>query len=84
MHANQIVGAVSSAQDAVGDIKDANVKTAAAAGLKQASDAIGNIGGALISGQKAAAEDRASVGTGLQATGAALQGGDQYALLNKP
>ncbi|CCF44980.1 hypothetical protein CH063_03474 [Colletotrichum higginsianum] len=73
----QIVDAISSAQDTVGGIKDATVKDAAAGGLKQASDAIGNIGVALISGQKAAAEDRTSVQTGLNATGTALQGGDQ-------
>ncbi|GJC96413.1 hypothetical protein ColKHC_05239 [Colletotrichum higginsianum] len=75
----QIVDAISSAQDTVGGIKDATVKNAAADGLNQASDAIGNIGVALISGQKAAAEDRTSVQTGLNATGTALQGGDQYA-----
>ncbi|WQF84009.1 hypothetical protein CDEST_09023 [Colletotrichum destructivum] len=73
----QIVDAISSAQDTVGGIKDATVKDAAAGGLNQASDAIGNIGVALISGQKAAAEDRTSVKTGLNATGTALQGGDQ-------
>ncbi|KAK2050799.1 hypothetical protein LZ31DRAFT_6536 [Colletotrichum somersetense] len=78
-----IVSAISSAQDAVDDIQDATVKNAASAGLSQASDGIGNIAGALISGQKAGQNDRDSVKTGLTATGTALQGGDQYVSLQQ-
>ncbi|KAK1980873.1 hypothetical protein LZ30DRAFT_750463 [Colletotrichum cereale] len=73
----QIVSAISSAKSSVADIKDTAVKDSASAGLKTASDAIGNIGKAIVSGQKAAAEDRNTVETGLTATGTALQGGDQ-------
>ncbi|KAK2052324.1 hypothetical protein LY76DRAFT_583633 [Colletotrichum caudatum] len=73
----KIVSAISSAKDAVGGIQDATVKDAAAAGLSQASGGISNIASALISGQKAGADDRNTVEAGLTATGTALQGGDQ-------
>ncbi|WDK15411.1 hypothetical protein CGRA01v4_06692 [Colletotrichum graminicola] len=73
----KIVSAISSTKSSVGDIKDPAVKDAAAAGLKQANDGIGKIASALLTGQKAAATDRDTVAAGLQATGTALQGGDQ-------
>ncbi|KAK2021601.1 hypothetical protein LX32DRAFT_658326 [Colletotrichum zoysiae] len=73
----KIVSAISSAKGAVGDIQDPAVKDAASAGLSQANDGIGNIASALLSGQKAAADDRNTVEAGLTAAGTALQGGDQ-------
>ncbi|KAK1599052.1 uncharacterized protein LY79DRAFT_206561 [Colletotrichum navitas] len=73
----KIVGAISSTKNSVGDIQDPAVKDAAAAGLKQANDGISNIASALLTGEKAAAEDRDAVAAGLQATDTALQGGDQ-------
>ncbi|KAK1959806.1 hypothetical protein LY78DRAFT_685641 [Colletotrichum sublineola] len=73
----KIVSAIKSTQNSVDNIKDPAVKEAAAAGLKQANDGIGSIAKALVTGQKAAADDRNTVEAGLTATGTALQGGDQ-------
>ncbi|KAK2000040.1 hypothetical protein LX36DRAFT_654886 [Colletotrichum falcatum] len=73
----KIVSALNSAKGSVADIQDPAVRDAASAGIKQANDGIGNIAGALLTGQKAAAADRDTVGAGLQAAGTALQGGNQ-------
>ncbi|TLS22775.1 uncharacterized protein PpBr36_06724 [Pyricularia pennisetigena] len=73
----QIVSALSATKKNVGQIQDATTKTAAQAGVKQAQDAIGVIGKAIISGDKAPASARDEVAAGLAATGTALQAGSQ-------
>ncbi|TLD33284.1 hypothetical protein PspLS_01284 [Pyricularia sp. CBS 133598] len=73
----QIVNALSATKKNVGDIQDPAVKTAAQAGVKQAQDAIGVIGKAIISGSKPPANARDDVAAGLTATGTALQGGSK-------
>ena len=61
------------------DIADPAVKDATTAGLKAAGDGIKTIAKALITGGAPPAEARDAVKAGLDASTAALAGGDQYA-----
>ena len=63
------------------DIADATVKDGTVAGLDAAGDGIKAIAKALFTGGAPPAEARDAVKAGLDASTAALAGGDQYATL---
>ncbi|KAK7996512.1 hypothetical protein PG989_004552 [Apiospora arundinis] len=73
----RIVSALAQTSNSAGDIADAATKSATEAGLSQAQGGIRTIAQALVSGGAPPADARDEVEAGLQAAGAALQGGDQ-------
>lgn len=72
----QILGALGDAGDAISDIQDTGVQSAAQAGLDQANDGIGQIASSLLSGAAAPADSRDAVAAGLAAMNDALSGAD--------
>lgn len=72
----QVVGALSDAGDAIGQIADADVQSAAQAGLDQANGGIDAIAQSIIAGEKASADGRTNVEAGLTAMADALASGD--------
>lgn len=72
----QILGALGDAGDAIGEIQDPDVQSAAQAGLDQANDGIGQIASSLLSGAAAPADSRDAVAAGLAAMDDALSGAD--------
>ncbi|KAG6354739.1 hypothetical protein INS49_003820 [Diaporthe citri] len=72
----QILGALGDAGDAIGEIQDADVQSAAQAGLDQANDGIGQIASSLLSGAAAPADSRDAVAAGLAAMNDALSAAD--------
>lgn len=73
----QILGALGDAGDAISDIQDTNVQSAAQAGLDQANDGIGQIASSLLSGSAAPADSRDAVAAGLAAMNDALSAADE-------
>ncbi|KAH8773667.1 hypothetical protein F5883DRAFT_712488 [Diaporthe sp. PMI_573] len=73
----QILGALGDAGDAIGEIQDADVQTAAQAGLDQANDGISQIASSLLSGSAAPADSRDQVEAGLAAMDSALADADE-------
>lgn len=80
----QIVGALGSAGDAIGQIQDTATQTAAQTGLDQANGGIKQIAGAILTGQQAPAEGRDAVAAGLQAMATALSATNRYVILLIP
>lgn len=72
----QIVKALGDTKSAVGDIQDPTVQEAAAAGVKTAQGGILQVAQSLFSGAAPSADGRTAVESGLNATSAALAGGD--------
>ncbi|KAK6074024.1 hypothetical protein SCUP515_06689 [Seiridium cupressi] len=72
----QIVKAIGDTNKAVGDIQDPTVQTAAAAGVKQAQGGVADVAKSIFSGAAPSADGRNAVEAGLNATSAALAGGD--------
>lgn len=72
----QVVSALGDAEDAVGQIQDADTQSAAQAGLDQANGGISEIASALVAGETAPDSGRASVEAGLTAMNTALSAAD--------
>ncbi|ETS83669.1 hypothetical protein PFICI_05545 [Pestalotiopsis fici W106-1] len=72
----QIVKAISDTKSAVADIQDPTVQSAAAAGVKTAQGGVAQVASSLFSGAAPSADGRDAVESGLNATSAALAGGD--------
>lgn len=73
----QILGALGDAGDSISEIQDADVASAAQAGLDQANDGISQIASSLLSGAAAPADSRDQVEAGLAAMDSALADADE-------
>lgn len=73
----QILGALGDAGDSISEIQDADVQSAAQAGLDQANDGISQIASSLLSGAAAPADSRDQVEAGLAAMDSALADADE-------
>ncbi|KAK2608118.1 hypothetical protein N8I77_006751 [Diaporthe amygdali] len=72
----QILGALGDAKDAISQIQDPAVQTAAQQGLDQANGGISQIASSLLSGAAAPADSRDAVAAGLAAMDSALSAAD--------
>ncbi|KAF7534761.1 hypothetical protein G7054_g5951 [Neopestalotiopsis clavispora] len=72
----QIVKAIGDTKSAVADIQDPAVQSAAAAGVKTAQGGVAQVAGSILTGAAPSADGRDAVESGLNATSAALAGGD--------
>lgn len=72
----QVVSSLKTAGQAIAQIQDARVQSAAQAGLDEAKAGVQAIAQTLIANQTASAAGRDEVGAGLRAMSAALAGGN--------